>query len=810
MWLNPLGAIRTRPTDNNSINAKLTYVDGITPMALVIVSTDRCVLHELYNLSSISIEPISKEKINEALNESKFTPPPLRPLTHYEMVGMIDEVQFLEAIVNPNKPKDFKFHGTGSWPKTTKGKKYKFKRLRYSYTRPLSANRMHTDKYGVPYVKEHDLERIGIDAGYLFKDDIGEEFVFRDNPVDKGEFPSTKVWSFFDLPKVKTVAELRPKLFDNWLTKLGQLEEINGIPFYPGQKDYIARVLCVDEALVSGDVGTGKTCMAIAIKNAKNARRCIMMAPKGTVKGKEDNPAQWVSEINKFSPDTKIYELFCLSDYMSLVRKDGSIPVGMYITYPNAFLINGAFESIPKSWATREREEKFRARLRDMKFDAPFDKDKPPSTDEQWHRGLGTNRNGISCIVKPSLCTLSKDHFDMAMIDEAHIMQNLDSQVTSTLIKLQPKYRYAFTATPVPNMLTNIFPILGWLAVPNWYQGGKSNPRWPYPLEGKHDFVQTFMTKERDYTEEVMRNNGSICIKACPIISQSQRLLKVLKSLVAYISKEECNPDVVDCTIETIRVPLGYAQGKLYAHNLNINNIPFRDPKTKYGVQIQRLRGICSDPVGRSFNNNLVASNFNPKLITTLELISSFIEKGEQVIHVSSSLGQTTEIIKRLNESGIRCSRVDSEALDHVREANNFKSGKTKVLAFGSKCAVGHSFPECNNMIIGSFEWSYGSFHQAMGRVYRLNSTRDVNIKVLLNKDTIEEAMFDKLADKRDAATICLLGEYVPANYKDGSLNEILADHFLGFDSNNMDTKSELEMETKWHKLKKQLSTQFN
>jgi hypothetical protein len=815
MWLNPLGAIRTSPTKNTSIDAKLSYVDGMTPMALVVVSTDRRVLQELYNNHNVEIEPNSKASINEALNESKFTPPPLRPLTPYEMVGMIDEVKLLEAKEIPEKPKDFKYHGEGSWPNIKKGNKYKFRRLKYSYARPLSKKKMHTDPDGRTYVLDHELERYGVDAGYVFRDEDNQEFVFRDNPVGQGEFASTWVWKFFEMPEIKTVAEHRPKLFEHYNKKLELLEELNGIPFYPGQKDYIARVLCVDEAMVSGDVGTGKTCMAISIKNAKNAKRCLIVAPKGTVKDAsghsvKHDPAQWVAEINKFSPDTKVYTLFTLDDYKSLLRPNGTLPPGMYITYPNAFCTTKAFEKIPKAWAANKREQKFRERLRDLDFDAPYDKEKPPSTENQWHRGVGQTRNGFTCIVKPSLCTLSKHQFDMALIDEAHIMQTLDSAVTSCLLRLQPKYRYAFTATPVPNMLPNIFPIAGWLAVPNWYHGEKSNPRWPYTIEGEGDFKSTFHTQERDFTEESVRNNGSYCVKISPTISQTQRLLKVLKSIVAYISKEECNPDVVDCEVETIRVPLGFAQKKLYAHNLDISNIPWRDPKTKYGVQLQRLRGICADPAGRSFNNDWVSSNFNPKLITTLELIGDVLQKGEQIIHISSSCGQTTELIKRLGEAGIECSRIDSEASNHVREANNFKNGKTKVLAMGAKCAVGHSFKDCNNMIIGSFDWSFGAFHQAMGRVYRLNSTKDVNIKVLLNKDTIEEAMFDKLADKRDAATVCLLGEYVPADFKEGDASEVFAEHFLAFDSERVDTEPEIKMEAQWGKLKGKLAVQAN
>lgn len=810
IWINPLGAIRTKPTEDRKIDSKLAYIDGLSPLALSVVSSDRRVLQELSNNQSVLIEPSSHKKIVSALGESKFTTPPLRPLTRYELVGMIDELESLEADIPPARPADFGFMGEGSWPNITKGQSYKFRRLKYSFTRPLNRNKMHHSKNGGTYVVNHEIERSGVDAGYVFRDDDDQEFVFRDNPVGMGEFPSTKVWDFFSTPDVKTISELRPKLHSSNLSKLNLMEEINGFTFYPGQKDYIARVACVDEACVSGDVGTGKTLIAIALMGLKNAKRVLVMGPKGTVMDSTGNnvdydPAQWVSEINEFSPDITIHTLFNKASYLALLRDDGTIPPGLYITYPNAFLLNDAFESIPKAWAMKDREEKFRARLRLMGFNAPFTSDTPPAVEAQWHRGVGATRNGFTCVVKPSLCTLSKENFDMVMLDEAHIMQNLDSQVTSTIIRMQPKYRYAMTATPIGNMLPNIFPILGWLAVPNWYHGEKSNARWPYTINELSLFQSTFLTTEKDLTEEAMRT-GYQSSKPSPIISQAQRLLKILKSLVAFISKEECNPDVVDCVIEKVRIPLGYQQKKLYAHNLDISNIPFINPKIKYGVQLGRLRGICSDPLGRKFNNGTVGSNFNPKLIMTLELIKEALARKEQIIHVSSSVGQTSEVYNRLNEARIKCSRIDSEAFNHVMEANNFKNGKSQVLLMGSKCAVGHSFPKCNNMIIGSFDWSYGSFHQAIGRIYRVNSVKDANIKVLLNKDTIEESMFDKLADKRDAATICLHGEYVPANYKDANESEILADHFLNFDEESVETENELNLELKWTELRESIS----
>tara|TARA_B100001094_G_C17938909_1_gene674532 strand:+ start:192 stop:746 length:555 start_codon:yes stop_codon:yes gene_type:complete len=163
----------------------------------------------------------------------------------------------------------------------------------------------------------------------------------------------------------------------------------------------------------------------------------------------------------------------------------------------------------------------------------------------------------------------------------------------------------------------------------------------------------------------------------------------------------------------------------------------------------------------------------------------------------------TDELGRRLGEARIPFSRIDGApgGPSHVVEANRFKRGETKVLLMGIRCAQAHSFANCSNLIIGSLEWSYGSFSQAMGRVYRLNSPKDVKVYVILNKDSIDEMMFDKVATKRDAATIVMVGEMVDSEFKNVSAGEVFAEHFLSFDEDSADAKSEEECEKDWPKL---------
>ena len=163
------------------------------------------------------------------------------------------------------------------------------------------------------------------------------------------------------------------------------------------------------------------------------------------------------------------------------------------------------------------------------------------------------------------------------------------------------------------------------------------------------------------------------------------------------------------------------------------------------------------------------------------------------------------ELGSRLMDANVPYSRIDGTTSDsHVSESNAFKRGDTKVMLMGIKCAQAHSFSSCRNLIIGSVEWSYGSFNQAMGRVYRLNSPQDVNIWVILHKDSIEEMMFDKLATKRDAATICLHGKPLPREFRSVKASEVFAEHFCSFDE-SAECQDEADTEENWWLLRDKL-----
>ena len=811
LWVNTSGTLGVDSSGwlGSKVELALDLVRGSTPMALTTSVDDRDRLIQLVNNARVLIEPEAKRLILNALQESDTIPPPLLAPTDYELIAYIDEVKELTATKTVNGPK--------LW--VTAGKKYSFKRSAPKYNVPFTRKKMHfKEETGESWARNHEMMLIGKDDAFRFTDDRRRQVMFRDHAHDEGEneVKAKHIWSYFDRPDIPDVRTRFKDKFDDIRSRLEMHELVSGFDFYPGQLDYISAIGCNDSALVSADTGCGKTLIAISLILAKNSERTLVVAPKGTVKdehGVETNhdPAQWIKEFQSFAPDMPVHKLFSKSDYEALLDADGELPYGVFVTYDHAMFRTGAFEQIPDSWTQDEAkvEKKFRKRFaRQLCSHFAVEGD---TFDERLSQGVGCVYNGIKCVMEPCLATVVGDVWDMLILDEAHLICNLNSQVTNNLIRLQPRYKFALSATPIPNMVWNIFSLMGWLCVPDWYQGARSNPRWPFTREEISRFMTRFVSVERDLTQELMNRQKNIAPPAprkSPLISEPAALLKLLRPTVAYISKEKCNPELQPCEVVDVRVPMGSEQRALYSYYLDVAKIPCSDPRFRMGVQMTYLRGICADPAGVEYedeNRPVVSSNCNPKLITIMDTILKCVADGEQVVHVAARINQSDEIASRLDACGITYSRIDGTVTDHAYEAGAFKAGATQVMLMGIKCAQSYSFGQCSNLVIGSLEWSYGTFSQAKGRVWRLNSPRPVKIYVILHHDSIEEHMFDKLANKEDAATICLRGERVDTDVVSMDTAEILASHIAGWKEYDRGEPAEYATEESWLSMKDKL-----
>jgi len=832
IYLDARGNLRTYLSTRQQLARQLTKrdieqlarINNSSPLTLTTERDTRLLMAELVAAGVYTVQPEARAAITDAIAQVAAISAPLRPPTDFQRVAYADENEALQAAVTTTSARRSPLPPTTNPqlptpPVLTKGKRYPVTTGTYSFTDAYKRMRLHLGQGGT-YAAEHDMTLSGQDRFLSIKDDLGVIHRFLDRP-DKNrthDHSDGTLWQFFERPHVATIADQFPATVAKNLAVMEACELLAGFTYYDGQKDYYSRVAARDYALIGAATGTGKTLGAITLIALKAPKRALIVAPQGTTKGRpadddedaiEDLQAsQWITELRRFAPGLQVFELFSVSDYERILSLNhGVLPHGVYVSYYEAMFSNGARESMTDSF-----DDAKLARLAGLPpppIEYQGDDDASLRRNPQeWCTGLGHEKRGIRCIARPCLATVIGDQFDLVALDEAHKAQKLSSNVTQMIIRLQPRYRYAITATPIPNLVTDLFPLMGWLCVPGWYRGGIRNAAWPYAREEGYKFSTTFLSTERDLTQENMNKaedktwRGK-CEKVSPVVSAPARLLKLIAPTMAFISKEECNPQKPVCTVHDLRVPLGTQQARLYGHYMERGNIPEKNPKIRAAKQVAILRDLCAAPAASDWNRvtgKQVRSNFNPKTAAILQKVADILAGGDQVVIVSARLKQTDYLERRLTEAGVPCARIDSSLPPerHTEQANLFKKGRAAVMLMGIKCAQGHSFDQCPHLIVASLEYSFGSFEQAVGRIDRVTSKRPMHIWCVLHRNSIEEIMFDIVATKGDAATICLRGQRVPRDYKPVDLGEILAENFKAFVNGVTGTIDETAVEAGW------------
>ena len=799
--------------------ARLHSLNACHPLTLTTEKQTRDLMKSLVECGIYTIQPEARAAIEAALSEVELLACPIMPVTPFESVAYADEEESLTAITNYNADN---LHFTAA-------KHYKITTGVYKFSDKFTRNKVHfNEESQTTYTQLHECSLSGQDRYIAVNDDRGRQVRFMDRPRDKGhDYDESLLWKIFQRPAVKTSAEAKPGLIETNLAILKSIAMLAGFEYYPGQMGYLPRVATKDCGLVAAETGTGKTLMALSLLAMKSPVRALIIAPQGTMRSSdpemvrrsrddddededgnaESSASQWIQEIHRFTPYLQVWELFSYDDYERICSLNGGkLPPGVYVSYYQAMFSNGAREKVPDSWDDKKLNQWAVANGLSALPDCPPPDEGDVLNKRYWCERVGREVNGIRSIITPCLSTLIGSQFDMCLLDEAHCVCNLLANITQMLIRLQPRYRWALTATPIPNIVSNLFSLIGWLAVPEWYKGERRNAAWPYAREEIGRFDSTFLSNERDHTQEDMKRRADPewsgkCEKNSPVISSPARLLKLLKPNMAFISKQDCNPNYIKPEVIDVRVPMGHSQAVLYGHFLNRANVPGGHPLVRARRQTAWLRNICADPAGFTHGGPSVPSNLNPKVLATLELVRDLLPTG-QVLIISSRVGLTTTLQHRLAEAGVPFARIDSTMPpdQHAFQANLFKSGRTAVLLMGIKCAAAYSFDDCNYEIITSLEYSYGPFEQAKGRVDRLTNKVKKKIFCILHKGSLEEIMYDVVATKGDAATICLRGERVPREYKPVDAGEVMAAAVERFDLTGH--TPERECETRWPQLR--------
>ena len=397
----------------------------------------------------------------------------------------------------------------------------------------------------------------------------------------------------------------------------------------------------------------------------------------------------------------------------------------------------------------------------------------------ECHCTRGDGWNGRSCkkcgyhvwtLRKKPLYTYLKKMFDTVIVDEGVKIKSKYSLQGMSVRALHAGNRLLLSGSPIKGWITDAYFLLHWTL-------GNASPRFPYHyLGGTEKFLSDFGVFEY-VAEEFRKTLSSGKKKLLPEIGNLHLLWKLFAPSIIRRTKEECGEVLVEKNIHRIKVNFTVEQKKVYdwwidnftdwyksSHVTEMEDSGIEMKKMILGL-LWKLRFSATAPASRllpgeaapgmeqTFYPGAVAkTNVTEKALFVISKVKEHVEKGEQVVIFSSLQDNMHFLWTLLNRYGFKAEIANAETGPKKRGLliHDFKQKRFMVLIAGTQAVnLGHSLDCASAVIMTDYEWDHSTTRQAIDRVHRLTSKKDVNVYMLYTEGGVDRKQLYEIIDRK-------------------------------------------------------------
>ncbi|MDP4848503.1 MAG: DEAD/DEAH box helicase, partial [Akkermansiaceae bacterium] len=346
-------------------------------------------------------------------------------------------------------------------------------------------------------------------------------------------------------------------------------------------------------------------------------------------------------------------------------------------------------------------------------------------------------------VVLTTYATLARDlayhlrqEYSIAVIDEASLIRNPDTDHSKAVARLNATRRIALTGTPVENSARDLWSIFRFIQ-PGW-------------LGTKKDFQDRYEIPLKD-PETSPRTSTLLRLKTSPFT------LRRTKSEVAPELPSKIHIDEY-CTLSKDQLT---TYRELQKEGLRkIEDIRASGQKAAARMQtlttLLRLRQTCGDLalLGSEKLATLPIPRRSAKLERLLEITENAIASGSRILVFSQFAKQLLEIESALTAVGIPSLRLDGSTRDRQSLVDRFQSPDGSPLFLISLKAGGYGLNLTAADIVVHFDpwWNPAAEAQATDRAHRIGQTKPVTVFRLLTRNTVEEKVTRLQSSKKALA----------------------------------------------------------
>lgn len=390
--------------------------------------------------------------------------------------------------------------------------------------------------------------------------------------------------------------------------------------------------------------------------------------------------------------------------------------------------------------------------------------------------------------------SILKRAFDTIIVDEGVKIKSKDSLQGIAVRSLHAKNRLLLSGSPIKGWITDAYWLLHWTL-------GNASARFPYHYKGGTEkFLDDFGVFE--YTAEEFRKSLSKGKrKLLPEISNLSLLWKLFAPSIIRRKKVETGEILVDKHIHKIKLNFTQDQKRVYDWWIDNFSTWFESTHdSKFcGTQIEFMKAILGQLWKLRLSTTVPASvllmkdgegekgisNFTEKTLFIARKVKEIVDANEQVV-IFTSLQDYGEFLQALFlEANIGSRLVNGNVNPRKRSEviDAFKRGEFPVLIAGTEAVnLGHNLDNANHIIMCDYIWEHSTTRQAIDRVHRLTSKKEVNVYLLYIENSIDEKQLKLIENKGKSSDLALDGELIDQDANEIDFLMIAKEILKGYD----------------------------
>ncbi|XP_078699109.1 SWI/SNF-related matrix-associated actin-dependent regulator of chromatin subfamily A containing DEAD/H box 1-like [Branchiostoma floridae x Branchiostoma belcheri] len=378
------------------------------------------------------------------------------------------------------------------------------------------------------------------------------------------------------------------------------------------------------------------------------------------------------------------------------------------------------------------------------------------------------------CVGSATDRTLFKKvQFNYAILDEGHMLKNMQTQRYQQLLRIRSERRLLLTGTPIQNNLLELMSLLNFI-MPHMFSARTTELRRMFAAKGKSEskfqreriehakrIMQPFVLRrlKRDVLTQLPKKHEQV--ERCPMTDTQVELYNDLKARLSRSLKTEDGSSTLSGAMMQLRKMANhpllhrtyYTLDKLRDmskrmlkepthHDANADLI-FEDMEVMSDFELNNLCKMYSSLSEYTLSPDLLLDSGKFRLLDSL--LPDMAERGDRVL-LFSQLTMMLDIVEPyLKRRKYKYVRLDgqtavTERLQLIDQYNNDPDIFIFLLSTRAG-GLGINLTSANTVILHDIDFNPYNDKQAEDRCHRVGQTKEVRVMRLVSAGTVEEAI---------------------------------------------------------------------